>query len=46
MPTINQLVRKGRKKVEYKSQTPALGSTMNNLKRETTDVNAPQKRGV
>ena len=46
MPTINQLVRKGRKKVEYKSQTPALSSTMNNLKRETTDVNAPQKRGV
>ena len=24
MPTINQLVRKGRKKVEYKSDAPAL----------------------
>jgi len=26
MPTINQLVRKGRKKVEYKSKSPALQS--------------------
>lgn len=46
MPTINQLIKQGRKKVVYKSKAPALGSTMNNLKKETTAVNAPQKRGV
>ena len=46
MPTINQLVKQGRQKVVYKSKSPALGTTMNNLKKEQTDVNAPQKRGV
>ncbi len=46
MPTINQLVKQGREKVVYKSKSPALGTTMNNLKKEQTDVNAPQKRGV
>lgn len=46
MPTINQLIKQGRQKVVYKSKSPALGSTMNNLKKEATDVNAPQKRGV
>lgn len=46
MPTINQLVRQGRKKVVYKSKSPALGSTMNNLKKQQSEVNAPQKRGV
>ena len=34
MPTINQLVRKGRKKVEYKSKSPALGINYNSLKKE------------
>jgi small subunit ribosomal protein S12 len=46
MPTINQLIRKGRKKVEYKSKSPALGINYNSLKKETTKVNSPQKRGV
>lgn len=46
MPTINQLIKQGRQKVVYKSKTPALGSTMNNLRKESVDVNAPQKRGV
>ncbi len=46
MPTINQLIRKGRKKVEYKSKSPALGINYNSLKKETTEVNSPQKRGV
>ncbi len=46
MPTINQLIKQGRQKVVYKSKTPALGSTMNNLKKESVQVNAPQKRGV
>lgn len=46
MPTINQLVRKGRKKVSFKSKSPALGINYNSLKRETTTVHSPQKRGV
>ncbi|NLV89725.1 MAG: 30S ribosomal protein S12 [Tissierellia bacterium] len=46
MPTINQLIRKGRKKVEYKSKSPALGINLNTLKKKETEVNSPQKRGV
>ncbi len=46
MPTINQLIRKGRKRVEYKSKSPALGINYNSLKKETNKVNSPQKRGV
>lgn len=46
MPTINQLIRKGRKKVEYKSKSPALGVNYNSLKKSTTTVHSPQKRGV
>ncbi len=46
MPTINQLVRNGRKTREYKSKSPALGRTLNTIKREYTNVNSPQKRGV
>ena len=46
MPTINQLVRKGRKKVVYKSKSPALGMNLNTLKKRETTVNSPQKRGV
>ncbi|NMB27507.1 MAG: 30S ribosomal protein S12 [Tissierellia bacterium] len=46
MPTINQLIRKGRKKVEYKSKSPALGINYNSLKKDVTIVNSPQKRGV
>lgn len=46
MPTINQLVRKGRQSKEYKSKSPALGRTLNTIKREYTHVNSPQKRGV
>jgi len=46
MPTINQLIRKGREKVEYKSKSPALGINYNSLKKETNKVNSPQKRGV
>ena len=46
MPTINQLIRKGRKKVVYKSKSPALGVNYNSLKKDTTTVNSPQKRGV
>jgi len=46
MPTFNQLVRKGRKTVEYKSNSPALQKSFNSLNKRTTDVSSPQKRGV
>ncbi|ABR50555.1 ribosomal protein S12 [Alkaliphilus metalliredigens QYMF] len=46
MPTINQLVRKGRKAVQEKSTAPALQKGFNSLKRKSTDLSAPQKRGV
>ncbi len=47
MPTINQLVRKGRKKVAKKDKTPALGYTYNALKnRVQHGKSSPQKRGV
>lgn len=46
MPTINQLVRKGRSVEEYKSTAPALQKGMNTLRKKATDISAPQKRGV
>ena len=46
MPTINQLIKQGRKKVVYKSKSPALGINYNSLKKDVTTVNSPQKRGV
>ena len=46
MPTFNQLVRKGRKDLEKKSNAPALLRSYNSKKREYTDQNSPQKRGV
>ena len=46
MPTFNQLVRKGRKTAVKKSTAPALLKGLNTLKKKTTDVSSPQKRGV
>ncbi|MDO5726195.1 MAG: 30S ribosomal protein S12 [Tissierellia bacterium] len=46
MPTINQLIRKGREKVRYKSKSPALGVNFNSLTKKSSTVNSPQKRGV
>ncbi|MDD4876402.1 MAG: 30S ribosomal protein S12 [Dehalococcoidales bacterium] len=47
MPTVNQLVRNGRKKVNKKGNTPALGFTYNALKnRLVKGKGSPQKRGV
>jgi len=47
MPTVNQLVRKGRKKVAKKSKTPALQLTYNTLKNKVMQGRgSPQKRGV
>ena len=46
MPTINQLIRKGRKRVVHKSKSPALGINYNSLKKDVTTVHSPQKKGV
>ncbi len=47
MPTINQLVRKGRKQVIKKTKAPALRYTYNALKnRMVQEKGSPQKRGV
>ena len=46
MPTINQLVRKGREKKVFKSKSPALNKGYNSFKKEQTNVASPQKRGV
>ncbi len=47
MPTINQLVRKGRKAQKSKSAAPALGYTQNTLRDQVVynKKGAPQKRG-
>jgi small subunit ribosomal protein S12 len=44
MPTMNQLVRKGRKPVEKKSKSPLYG--YNSFRKEQTYQPAPLKRGV
>jgi len=48
LPTINQLVRKGRKSKLRKSKAPALQYTFNSFKqrRALRPKGAPQKRGV
>lgn len=46
MPTINQLVRKGRQSKGKKSDSPALNKGYNSFKKVQTDEDSPQKRGV
>jgi len=47
VPTISQLVRKGRKAKQRKSKCPALGVCWNAIKRKSKDLGgAPQRRGV
>jgi small subunit ribosomal protein S12 len=48
MPTINQLVRKGRKTKRGKTKAPALQYTFNSMKQRRIKLpkGAPQKRGV
>lgn len=47
MPTINQLVRKGRRKVSKSTKAPALNIAYNALKNKVVfGVSSPQKRGV
>jgi len=48
MPTVNQLLKKPRKKQKAKSSTPALHTVLNSLKRKKRELpeGAPFKRGV
>ncbi|MFH1003077.1 MAG: 30S ribosomal protein S12 [Chloroflexota bacterium] len=47
MPTVNQLVRKGRQKTSKKTKAPALRLSYNALKNRTVHgKGSPQKRGV
>ncbi|MGE5559364.1 MAG: 30S ribosomal protein S12 [Bacillota bacterium] len=46
MPTINQLIRKGRQKARKKTAAPALSWSYNTQKEEVVGVPNPQKRGV
>lgn len=48
MPTINQLVRKGRSKIVKKSKTTAIKTTFNYLNNRPVSLKkgCPQKRGV
>ena len=46
MPTINQLVRKGRDSSKSKSKSPALHKVHNTLKNKTYTKPSPLKRGV
>ena len=46
MPTINQLIRKPRKKIIKKSKVPALRRYFNTLKRKSKTKASPFKRGI
>ncbi len=48
MPTVNQLVRKGRKKIEKKSKVPALQTEFNKVKNRVVKLKkgSPFRRGV
>ncbi len=46
MPTINQIIRKGREKMTTKSTSPALQRSFNSIKRKPVNQSSPQKRGV
>ena len=47
MPTVNQLVRKGRQRVHKKAKAPAMHWLQNSLRnRVTWGPGAPQRRGV
>ena len=46
MPTINQLVRQGRKQTTVKSKAPALLKRFDSLNKKERNQNSAQKRGV
>ncbi len=46
MPTVNQLIKKGRKKIEKRKKAPALSFGFNSLKNKPSVYSSPFKRGV
>src|SRR5574344_721820 len=46
MPTVNQIIRKGRGNKKKKSKSPALLVGVNTIERKQTNLSSPQKRGV
>ena len=46
MPTVNQIIRKGRGKKVKKSKSPVLQVGLNSIERRQTNQTSPQKRGV
>ncbi len=46
MPTVGQLVKKGRKNKTSKSKSPVLNKGFNALAKKETNTKSPQKRGV
>lgn len=46
MPTINQLVKKSRKKIVRKSKSVAMGRGFNSIQNKPNFYNSPFKRGV
>ncbi len=46
MPTINQILRRGRKDKKRKPKAPVLLVRTNTLKKKNIAANSPQKRGV
>ena len=46
MPTINQILRHGRKNKKRKPKAPVLLVRTNTLKKKSISANSPQKRGV
>lgn len=46
MPTINQLVKKGRKQIKSRSKTPALRRGFNVLKNKPKRFSSPFKKGI
>jgi len=46
MPTINQLIKKGRKRTTKKSKSPALGFYFNTIRNRRVGSVSPFKRGV
>ena len=46
MPTVRQLVKKGRKSVKSKTKSPALSYYFNTIHNRPVDSSSPFKRGV
>ena len=46
MPTVQQLIRKGRKKIVHKTKTPALAEIFSSIRRRKRELSSPFKRAV